>query len=143
MADYFTNFSLVLLLKDDTQKQYALDLHKEAVEMRDGGPVPKSFPESLETHLEDWVFDIERDDDGVWLNSQYGGIDAVCAFIQHLLQKFNPAGIVTFEWAHDCTKPRIDAFGGGAAIVTATKIKTMNTADWIQANTKKPKRKGK
>lgn len=143
MADYFTNFSLVLLLKDDTQKQYALDLHKEAVGMRDGEPVPKTFPGSLETHLENWCFDVEKDDDGVWLHSQYGGIDAVCAFIQHLLQKFNPAGIVTFEWSHDCTKPRIDAFGGGAAIVTATEIKTMNTADWIQANTKKLKRKGK
>jgi hypothetical protein len=140
MADYFTNFSLVLLLKDETQKQYALDLHKQAVEMRDGEPIPKSFPESLETHLEDWVFDIEKDDVGVWLNSQYGGIDSVCAFIQHLLQKFNPAGVVTFEWSHDCTKPRIDAYGGGA-IVTATKIKTMNTADWIRANIKKPKGK--
>jgi hypothetical protein len=136
MADYFTNFSLVLLLKDEAQKQYALDLHKEAIAIaqRDGEPIPKSFPESLETHLEEWCFDIEKENRGVWLHSQYGGIDAACAFIQHLLVKFNPDGVVTFEWSHDCTKPRIDAYGGGAAIVTANKIKTMNTADWIRAN---------
>jgi len=100
MADYFTNFSLVLLLKDDTQKQYALRLHRQAVAIRDGQPVPKSFPESLKNCVEDWCFDIERDGDGVWLHSQYGGIDAVCAFIQHLLKKFNPTGVVTFGRNH-------------------------------------------
>lgn len=134
MADYFTNFSLVLLLKDETQKQYALDLHKEAVALRNGELIPKSFPATLKPHLPDWFFDTEENDEGVWLHSQYGGIEAVCAFIQHLLQKFNRAGIVTFAWSHDCTKPKIDAYGGGAAIVTAAKVKTMDTADWIRAN---------
>jgi hypothetical protein len=136
MADYFTNFSLVLLLKDDTEKQYALDLHKEAIAIaqRDGDPIPKSFPEPLENCLEDWCFETEMDKDGIWIHSQYGGIDAVCAFIRHLLQKFDPKGCVTFEWSHDCTKPRTDAFGGGAAIITASEIKTMNTADWIRSN---------
>jgi hypothetical protein len=50
------------------------------------------------------------------------------------LEKFNPDGCVTFEWSHDCTKPRIDAYGGGAAIITARKIKTMSTSEWIRAN---------
>jgi hypothetical protein len=39
---------------------------------------------------------------------------------------------VTFEWSHDCSKPRADAYGGGAALITAKNIKTMNTSDWLQ-----------
>ena len=61
----------------------------------------------------------------------YGGVDAVCAFIQHLLHKFDPKDYVTFEWSHDCCKPRVDAYGGGAALITAKEIKTMSTATWL------------
>ena len=60
-----------------------------------------------------------------------GGLDAVCEFIQHLLQKFDPRGRVTFEWSHDCSKPRVDAYGGGAACITAKEIKSMSTAAWL------------
>jgi len=63
----------------------------------------------------------------------YGGVDAVCLFIQHLLQKFDPQGRVSLEWSHDCSKPRVDAYGGGAAFITATEIKTMSTAAWLKA----------
>jgi len=38
---------------------------------------------------------------------------------------------VTFEWSHDCSKPRVDAYGGGAAVITAQEIKTMSTAAWL------------
>jgi hypothetical protein len=82
---------------------------------------------------------------GVWLHSSSGGVDAVCAFIQHLLHRFDAAGHVTFEWSHDCSKPRADAYGGGAALITARKIKTFNTAEWLHRQVtrlaaKKPRR---
>jgi hypothetical protein len=128
MADYFTNFSLVFKLKDTKGHQYAVDLAKRVTAHRmNDEPVPDKLPKDLCDVLEDWCFETEMDKDGIWLHSQYGGIDAACAFIQHLLQKFDPKGCVTFEWSHDCNKPRVDAFGGGAAIITSTEIKTMNT----------------
>ena len=136
MADYFTNFSLVLKLQGATQQEYALDLAATARRhCTEDEPLPSGFPEDLEEEMEDWHFETEKDDDGIWLHSQYGGIDAVCAFIQHLLQKFEPQGRVTFQWSHDCSKPRIDAYGGGAALITAKEIKTMNTSDWICSQT--------
>jgi hypothetical protein len=52
-----------------------------------------------------------------------------CTFIQHLLQRFDPASHATLEWSNDCSKPRMDAFGGGAAIITAKKIKSMSTGE--------------
>ena len=48
-----------------------------------------------------------------------------------LLRTYDPTGRVTFEWAFDCSKPRTDAYGGGAAIITARRIKTMNTSEWL------------
>jgi hypothetical protein len=136
MADYFTNFSFICPLKDDAQKQYALNISNQASSHRlDETPLPADFPESLKDVVEDWQFELEDSEDGIWLHSDTGGIDAACAFVQHLLQKFDTAPFVTFEWSHDCTKHRVDAFGGGAAVITSTEIETMNTSDWIRSKT--------
>ena len=127
MADYFTNFSLVLNLANETEQAYALDLAHKASLAQQGDELPADFPKALVDMIEDWQFETEADNSGtthgLWLHSMYGGVDAVCAFIQHLLQKFDPKSHVTFEWSHDCSKPRVDAYGGGAAFITAKEIK--------------------
>lgn len=144
MADYYTNFSLVLELPDQSAQEYALKVAREAADMRFGEDPPKlppDFPRSLVDVLEIWLFEaetqgsLEQGKYGIWLHSSNGGIDAVCAFIQHLLRKFNPAGCVEFEWSNDCSKPRADAYGGGAAIITARKIKSMTTYEWLRKQT--------
>jgi hypothetical protein len=135
MADYFTNFSFILPLTDDAQKSFALEIsHLASSHRLEDGSLPSDFPESLKDVIEDWTFELEDVPEGLWLHSDSGGIDAACAFVQHILQKFHSPACITFEWAHDCSKPRPDAFGGGAAIVTASEIKTMNTSDWLRAN---------
>ena len=136
MADYYTNFSLVVNLPDQAAQQYALELANKASQVHLGEEAPKDFPAPLLEVVEDWNFEIEADspaeEHGIRLHSQCGGIDAVCAFIQHLLQKFNPEARVEFEWSNDCSKPRVDAYGGGAAIITAQEIQTMSTGQWLQ-----------
>ena len=138
MADYFTNFSFIVSLPSVEAQAYALQLADQASQIQQGDEQPDNFPEDLKSVVEDWCFETNADthDDkpSLWLHSSNGGIDAVCSFIQHLLQKFDPQGRVTFEWAHDCSKPRTDAYGGGAAIITAKKIKTMSTGDWLRLN---------
>jgi hypothetical protein len=138
MADYFTNFSLILKLPDEAAQKYALDLAYQASHTCQGDEQPGNFPASLAEVVEDWQFETNPENSaecpGIWLHSINGGIDAVCAFIQHLLQKYDPEGSVTFEWSNDCSKPRVDAYGGGAAIITADEIKTMNTGQWLQQN---------
>lgn len=135
MADYFTNFSFIVPLADEAQKQSALGLSQAAGTARfNETPLPADFPESLRDSVEDWTFEVESTDEGLWFHSDSGGIDAACAFVQHLLQKFGAATVVTFEWSHDCSKPKTNAYGGGAAIVTAAEIKTLNTGDWLRAN---------
>ncbi len=136
MADYFTNLSFIVPLKDDAQKQYALNLsHIASTHRNEDTPLPANFPESLKDVMEDWTFELEGSEEGIWIHSSSGGIDAACAFVQHLLQKFDTAPFVTFEWSHDCTRPHADAFGGGAAVITKDEIETMNTSDWIRSKT--------
>ena len=149
MADYFTNFSLVMKLPSAEAQKYALDLATQASGVGQGDEIPENFPASLRDFVECWTFetavDNPREGLGIWLHSQHGGIDAVCAFIQHLLELYDPDGCVTLEWSNDCSKPRVDAYGGGAAIITAKTIKSMATWEWIQKqvarfNAHKPQR---
>ncbi len=139
MADYFTKFSVILSLPDEAAQTYALDLAQQARAGQQGDELPEGFPKELADIIEDWNFETEADspakEHGVWLHSDYGGVEAVCAFIQHLLLKFDPQRRVTFEWSHDCSKPRIDAYGGGAALITAQEIKTMSTSQWLAEQT--------
>ncbi len=150
MADYFTNFSLIVPLPDEAAQTYALKRAEEASAASLGGETPADFPASLSDVTEDWVFDTDAESSpgkwGLCLHSSNGGIDAVCTFLQHLLRRFQPEGWVSFEWSHDCSKSRTDAFGGGAAFITARNIKTMNTGQWLHkqaaARARKPPTKG-
>ena len=138
MAHHSTNFSLVVNLPDEAAQTYALDLARQASRLNQGDEAEAGFPADLQEHIEDWCFKTDADtpanNHGLWLHSSNGGIDAVCAFLQHLLQKFDPAGQVTFEWSHDCSRPLTDAYGGGAAIITAQEIKSMSTGQWLREN---------
>ena len=139
MADYFTHFSLIFTLPSAEAQTYALQLAGQISLIRQGDEQPADFPRELAAVIEDFCFETEADTSenkpALWLHSSDGGIDAVCLFIQHLLQRFDPSGRVTFEWSHDCSKPRTDAYGGGAAIITATEIKTMSTSEWLNQHT--------
>jgi hypothetical protein len=131
MADYFTNFSVLLPLTKE-QQDYAIKIVTQITNKRDDDiALPESFPANLMDEIENWTFESTPTDEGLWLHSQYGGQDAACAFIQHLLEKFDFAPAVTFEWSHDCSKPLTDAFGGGAAYITATEIETFSTNEWL------------
>jgi len=137
MANYFTNFSLVLPLRSEAEQAYAIELARYARQAQMGDDRPADFPADLTEAVEDWFFETDPENSpgkwGLWLHTDSGGVDAVCAFVQHLLQKFDPEGSVKFEWSHDCGQPRVDAYGGGAAVITARKVLTITTSDWLKS----------
>ena len=137
MADYYTKFSLVLSLPDQDAQTYALELAHQACQGQQGDELPTDFPKALADVIEDWQFETDADSPagefGVWLHSDSGGVEALCAFIQHLLEKFDPQGRVSFAWSYDCSKPRLDAYGGGAAVITAQDIRSIDTGQWLQS----------
>lgn len=146
MADYYTKFSYVLCLPTAEAVSHALDLDRQANDA--GGEaegLPAGFPAELKESVVDcgWSFNLaEQPHEGrpaLWFCAgEGGGLNAALAFTQHLLAKFDPQGYAAIEWGHDCSKPRCDAFGGGAAIVTAKGIKHHHTGDWLAAH--RPKR---
>ncbi len=135
MADYYTYFSLVMKLPDLAAQQYALALHAKAESLTSGEEVPGEIPTDLHDNLDMWIFDTEADgnelEPAIWMHSENGGIDPVCDFIQHLLKKFNPESYVAFEWSNGCNKPRVDAYGGGAAYITAKEVYSISTQEWV------------
>jgi hypothetical protein len=75
MADYYTNFSVVLPLTKQ-QQDYAIQVAKQVEQHRfQDIPLPTDFPKMLSDELENWTFESEITEKGIWLHSQYGGQD--------------------------------------------------------------------
>lgn len=138
MPNYYTRFSFTLDLPDANAIEYALHLFKQVqrVYEKETQDLPEGLLEELPDELyefaDNWCFEVE--DEGnctLWFHSEDGGIDAVCTFVQHLLKKYVPTGHVGFEWSNDCDKPRVDAYGGGACLITATEIKSIYTGQML------------
>lgn len=137
MADYYTKFSVTISLPTEEAQDYALDLFERVSELRDNEGDRTGLPAEVNDDglIEGWAFQCETDGSsdgfGLWIHSVDGGMDGAMGFIQHLLAKFTPAEHIEFEWSNDCSKPRLDAFGGGAAFITAEKIEYMTTTEWL------------
>lgn len=134
MADYYTHFSFIVALAHVEHQTYALELFRQMSAIREGDDIPPEFPATLLSDADDCVFELDAGSEPheLWFHSSSGGTDAVSVFVQHLLQRFQSTGVVTFEWSHDCSRPRTDAYGGGAAVITASEIKTFTTSEWLQ-----------
>jgi len=77
----------------------------------------------------------ELDDDGVWIcHDESADIEQLVEILQEWLAE--PEGrpkFVGFEFAQVCSKPRLNEFGGGAVVVTATSSSWTNTSEWLRA----------
>lgn len=136
MPNYYTNFSFELELPSEDAIDYAVNLAAEAdtlrwlsdEERKTKGP---DFPKMLIDFVDNWSFEVDKEKGGIWIHTDEGGVDAACEFVRHLLVRFSITDSVSFEWANTCSKPCLDAYGGGAAIITPKGIKTMSTCDWV------------
>lgn len=70
----------------------------------------------------------------LWIYAEESGNpEHVALVLEEYLKLFEPAGVITFSWAHTCSKLRVDEFGGGAAVVTATATKFLDAQSWAEA----------
>lgn len=65
-------------------------------------------------------------------------VDAVAHILKDWLSEMKIEKAVQFEWASTASKPVPNAFGGGAAHITATEIKWMDTSSWLEKLREKP-----
>lgn len=136
MPDYYTQFSFVLGLPDEQTIDYAMNLVATTDTLllmsdEDRETSTLDFPKELVDSLDDWRFQTVKQDSGIWIHSDDDGLDAACQFVQHLLDRFAIKEPVSFEWANTCSKPCLDAYSGGAVIITPTTIKAFHTSQWI------------
>ena len=131
MADYFTHFSCVLDVGTPEKAVAALDLvlRLRAEEEDADDPEFSGFALSLQDGLGSTVLWF-HDDDG------QGDVEGVIRFVLRLAEDLNLTGLWGFQYALTCSRPRLDAFGGGAHVIDLGARKSAgwtSSQEWLAA----------
>ena len=111
MADYFTQFSCLLDVGTPDKAVRALALFQELREADQDADDPEVAG-----------FDLVRqdapEDSTLWIHDdEHGDVEAVIRFVLRLAEDLDLTGLWGFQYALTCSRPRLDAFGGGAHII--------------------------
>lgn len=142
MADYYTETSFEVDFKttknaiDFVYVLDSVDFTLAEREYRDADdPFALLINELIRALEDDYSvgFRYEQRDTKVWFSHDYSAnIESLITVLECAMQHWDldPIG---FEWSNTCSKPRLDAFGGGAAYITKERTETMNTYQWLQS----------
>jgi hypothetical protein len=123
MADFFTHFSCVLDVgtPDNAARPRALPSLQRG--NRAGGRALRRF-----------LLSIQPEHGGTALcicDEVTGDPQQVILFVQRCAEAFGLTGRWGFQWANTCSRPRVNAFGGGAHVLD---LATGETIAWIDTN---------
>ena len=130
MADYFTHFSCLL---DVRTAENALAAHRLFIQSRlDDADRDEPLCSGFELTLH------EGDADHMlWIHDDVSGdVVQVIGFVLRLAQEFDLKGLWGFDFANSCSRPRVDAFGGGAHVIDLGRrnsIGWISTQEWLAA----------
>ena len=130
MADYFTHFSCLLDVGTPERAARAIDFFAALRDDDDKSEEPQfhGFDLSVQDGPESGVLWIHDDESG--------DVEAVIAFILRLAEELELSGLWGFEHSTTCSRPRLDAFGGGAHVIDLGARKVtgcVNTQTWLAA----------
>ena len=124
MADFFTHFSCVLDVGTPDNAARALDLYQAFMEEAAREEIP---PDGFRLSVE-----LEHGGGRLWIHNEVtGDPQQVILFVLRCAEAFNLAGPWGFQWANTCSRPRINAFGGGAHVLD---LATRRTIAWIDTS---------
>ena len=73
----------------------------------------------------------------LWIHDdESGDVEAVIAFVLRLAETLDLSGLWGFEHSNTCSRPRLDAFGGGAHVIDLGARKVIgwvNNQTWLAA----------
>ena len=86
-------------------------------------------------------FDLVRQDapegSALWIHDDdHGDVEAVIRFVLRLADELDLIGLWGFQYALTCSRPRLDAFGGGAHVIDLGARKSIgwiSTQEWLAA----------
>ena len=130
MADYFTHFSCLLDVGTPDKAARALALFQSLRAADQDADDPEVAG-----------FDIARQDapegSALWIHDDdHGDVEGVIRFVLRLAEELDLIGLWGFQYALTCSRPRLDAFGGGAHVIDLGARKSIgwiSTHEWLMA----------
>ena len=120
MADYGTQWSALIPFDTVAERDWLMDELTKELSEYDG--TPACWGPQVQDNNTIWVWD-----DG-WTG---GNIDRLLEVVAAYQKEFGRNAMWTLEWSHTCSKPRLDAFGGGAAVIYKGEIERISTMEWV------------
>lgn len=130
MADYFTRFSCPLDVGTPDKAARAYD---GFLALRN-----HAYAETEDLHC-GFDLSIQTDPSGstLWIHDDGNGdVEVVIRFVLRLAEDLNLTGVWGFSYALTCSRPRLEAFGGGAHVIDLGARKSIgwtSTQDWLAA----------
>lgn len=130
MADYFTHFSCLIDVGTAEKAARALALFADlcAADQDADDPEVAGFDLALQDAPEGSILWIHDD--------EHGDVEAVIRFVLRLAEDLDLTGLWGFQYALTCSRPRLDAFGGGAHVIDLGARKSIgwsSTNEWLAA----------
>ena len=130
MADYFTHFSCLLDVGAAEKAARAINFFVALQDEDDQSDEPQfhGFDLSRQDGPDSSIL-WTRDDDS-------GNVENVIAVVLRLAEELDLTGLWGFEHSNTCSRPRLDAFGGGAHVTDLGARKCVgwvNTQTWLAA----------
>ena len=131
MANYYTNFSFIMNISESEKHwiERFLILSEKLVKEENYEPINVEFRDlrPADVVYEAWFYSY---------GDEYSSVNALSEFMKRFLVKFERDDVIVIEWANDCSKPRVDGFGGGAVVISRLGIDFINTTGWAQQMSK-------
>lgn len=153
MANNYTQFSFAMTVKGLKAKAWIDQLVDKLVKASNEEVETDPGEEILEVCPEwEWYLDAgfrtemtpatgrKNQFELVIFSEESGNVEHAANFAQAILRRFDPKGVVGFQWADTSDRATPDSFGGGAAVVTATSTKFMSSYSWLERELKKLKK---
>lgn len=136
MADYYTHFSCLLDLGTAEKAAKALEIYRRMDSGEDDGDDTLA---GLYGGCFGFELQLQEGSDGsvLWISDEDGGdVESVIRFVLRCAEELDLTGLWGFDFAHTCSRPRLDAFGGGAHVIDLGARKSIgwiSTQEWLTA----------
>ena len=130
MADYFTHFSCLINVGTADKAARALALFQSLRAADQDAEDPEVAGFTL-------VHQDAPEGSTLWIHDdEHGDVEAVIRFVLRLAEDLDLTGLWGFEYALTCSRPRLDAFGGGAHVIelgARISIGWTSSQEWLAA----------
>ena len=130
MADYFTHFSCLIDVGSPEKAARALALFHDLRAADQDADDPEVSGFTL-------VHQDASEGSALWIHDdEHGDVEAVIRFVLRLTEDLDLTGLWEFQYGLTCSRPRLDAFGGGAHVIDLGVQKSVgwtSSQEWLAA----------